>query len=102
MGRAPPPCPHALVYAKRAGAHPTFIKMDVEGAELDAINGARRMIEGPEPMSAVCLYHQQDHLWQIPSFIRGRSSRNRLVLRRHADEGWKLGCCAMLVDRLSV
>ncbi|MFB6199385.1 MAG: FkbM family methyltransferase [Candidatus Nanohaloarchaea archaeon] len=36
-----------------------FIKMDIEGAEIEAIKGARRTIEGFRPFIAVASYHQR-------------------------------------------
>jgi len=78
----------------------TYIKMDIEGAELDALIGARCIIERECPVLAVCVYHQQDHLWRIPSLIRSLSSRYRFFLRAHNEEGWELVCYAVPVNRL--
>src|SRR5208282_6386661 len=53
-----------------SGAQPTYIKMDIEGAELDALNGARKIIQRYSPVLAICTYHLQDHLWKIPLLIQ--------------------------------
>lgn len=46
-----------------------FIKMDIEGAEVMAINGARHTIQLFKPRMAICLYHKWDDMWQIPQAI---------------------------------
>ena len=47
----------------------TFIKMDIEGSEVPAIQGAERIIRTYKPKMAVCVYHKQDDLWAIPSLL---------------------------------
>lgn len=46
-----------------------FIKMDIEGAEVMAINGARRTIQHFKPRLAICLYHKWDDVWTVPQAI---------------------------------
>jgi FkbM family methyltransferase len=68
---------------------PDFIKMDIEGAERDALLGARELLRrGPE--LAVCLYHVPDHLWSIPLLLRQHLPGHRLRLRSHGTDGWEL------------
>ena len=83
-----------------AAYSPTYIKMDIEGAELDAVAGARGVIERDAPILAICLYHKLEHLWRIPLLIRSFSSAHRLFLRRYADECWELVCYAVPTSRL--
>lgn len=45
------------------GFRPTFIKMDIEGAELQALIGAKGMICENIPDLAICVYHNINHLW---------------------------------------
>src|SRR6185295_9281459 len=53
-----------------ASTAPTFIKMDIEGAEPDTLLGAGQTIANHAPVLAICLYHAQEHLWQIPLLIQ--------------------------------
>lgn len=48
----------------------SFIKMDIEGAEYDAILGAERIIRTYYPKLAICLYHSLEDLWRIPLMIK--------------------------------
>jgi len=81
---------------------PTYIKMDIEGAELDALNGARNVIQKCMPILAICLYHRYDDIWRIPLFINSLSSDYRLFLRPHEIEGWQLVCYAVPIHRLKI
>lgn len=53
-------------YCSQLSLKPDFIKMDIEGAELDAINGAAGIFERHRPKFAICIYHKWEHRWQIP------------------------------------
>jgi len=47
-----------------------FIKMDIEGAELKALEGARRTIERFAPHLAITVYHKQEDLCTIPQYLK--------------------------------
>ena len=49
---------------------PTLIKMDIEGAEPDALLGARNLIADSRPGLAISIYHRPEHLWQIPLLVK--------------------------------
>ncbi|MDR2365451.1 MAG: FkbM family methyltransferase [Zoogloeaceae bacterium] len=72
------------------GFRPNLIKMDIEGAELDALRGARRMIEKHRPGLAVSLYHTPGHLWQIPLMLHDWNPDYRFYLRGHAQNTFDL------------
>ncbi len=82
------------------GPAPTFIKMDIEGAEPDAIRGGARTIERARPILTVCSYHQQDHLWTIPLLIHETAPDYRFFLRPHLLEVWDLVCYAVPPSRM--
>ncbi len=70
-----------------AGYKPTFIKMDIEGSELEALKGCEKMI-GSGPDLAVSVYHKPQHLWEVPLFIRELTPGYRYYLRSHGFSGY--------------
>lgn len=52
--------PHAVV---------DLIKLDIEGAEAQALRGARQIIERSRPVLAVSLYHNPQDLWELPELL---------------------------------
>lgn len=83
-------------------SQPTFIKMDIEGAETDALLGARGVIEKHTPILTICLYHKQEHLWEIPLLLQSFNDQYRFVLRRYSDQCWESVCYAIPADRLKI
>jgi hypothetical protein len=54
------------------------------------LRGARDVIKRHRPVLAVCLYHKQEHLWQIPLLLQSLTTDYRLFLRRYSDDCWEL------------
>lgn len=65
------------------GGKASFIKMDIEGAELAALEGAQKTIQRWQPVLAISLYHKREDLVTIPQFIRHLQSDYALFLRCH-------------------
>jgi len=80
---------------------PTYLKMDIEGAEPDALCGAAKLLDEVAPVLAICLYHRLEHLWQIPNLIHSLAPDYSLFLRRYAEDGWEEVCYAVPHSRLS-
>ena len=79
---------------------PTYIKMDIEGAEPEAIIGASDLLRRHHPILVACTYHRSEHLWRIPILIHSIAPKYRLFLRRYAEECWEGICYAIPDDRL--
>jgi FkbM family methyltransferase len=69
---------------------PNLIKMDIEGAEFDALLGARRLIEQHRPGLAISVYHRAEHLLSIPLLAASWLKGGRHFLRSHAYTGFEL------------
>ncbi len=61
----------------------TFIKMDIEGAERDALRGGRMLIKNNHPKLAVCVYHGYDDLWMLPAMIEEMNPKYKFYLRHY-------------------
>ena len=79
---------------------PTYIKMDIEGSELEAVAGAGGIIKASQPVLAICVYHHHDHLWRIPGALADLTDQYRFYLRPHLPEVWDLVCYAVPLRRL--
>jgi FkbM family methyltransferase len=47
-----------------------FIKMDIEGAEIEALEGAKETIKKFKPQMAIAVYHELSHYYKIPLYIK--------------------------------
>ncbi len=61
----------------------TFIKMDIEGSEIPALNGAKNIILRDKPKLAICIYHKPDDLWKIPLMLKDWVPEYRMHLRHY-------------------
>ena len=66
----------------------TIIKMDIEGAEQDALQGARRHIEMEKPRLLICTYHKPADLFQIPRLIDSMRGDYTFYLRINGRGIW--------------
>lgn len=82
-----------------AGKMPTYVKMDIEGAEPSAIEGLHLVLHEAKPVLAVCVYHAQDHIWSVPSAIHRIVLNHQLFLRPHMPECWDTVCYAVPPER---
>jgi FkbM family methyltransferase len=78
---------------------PTFIKLDVEGDELAALEGGKNLLARTKPTVAVCLYHRPEDLWTIPLFLHKLLPDHRFFLRVHALDGFELVVYALPTNR---
>lgn len=73
-----------------------LLKLDIEGAELEALEGAQNWIRNTGPRAAICVYHCQDHLWRIPLLLNQLRPDYRMVLRCHSTEIFNTICYAQI------
>ena len=65
------------------GASPTYIKLHLEGRELDALKGARKTLQANRPIVAATVYHNADGMWRTPRWLMDNLPRYRFLFRAH-------------------
>jgi len=67
------------------GFKPTFISMDVEGVELEALKGAEMLIKENKPELAISVYHAPNHIWDIPLYLKSLQLGYKFYLRNYTS-----------------
>lgn len=62
----------------------TFIKMDIEGAEYDALKGAEHIIRTQKPRLAISIYHDKNHIVDIPALLLSFREDYRFYIRHYS------------------
>ncbi|MDD2780465.1 FkbM family methyltransferase [Sulfuricurvum sp.] len=60
-----------------------FIKMDIEGFELEALKGAFNTIKKNLPKLAISLYHKLEDFYEIPDWIKSNFPEYQFYLGHH-------------------
>ena len=61
----------------------TFIKMDIEGAELKALEGAKNTVAKYKPKLYVCAYHRNEDMFALPFKIKELYEGYKIYFRQH-------------------
>ena len=83
------PIPTSDVFRKPSFPKVDFTKIDIEGAELAALNGAEKSIRRFKPDMAITVYHSLEDFWQIPQYLDSLNLGYVFYLRHftiHAEE----------------
>lgn len=73
----------------------TYIKMDIEGAEKEALIGARNIIRRDKPKLAISIYHKPEDFWEIPKLIKLLVPEYKLYIRHYTDQLSETVCYAV-------
>lgn len=65
------------------GDRVSYIKMNIEGAEINALHGGSESIKHWKPKLAISAYHVPNHLWRIPQTIRELCPDYQISFRQH-------------------
>lgn len=72
----------------------TFIKMDIEGAEMNALRGAENIIRTQKPKMAVCVYHDLRHFYEVPLYLKSLVPEYKIYFRHHTQSCYETVCYA--------
>ncbi len=67
----------------------TFIKLDVEGAEMETLQSMKELIKNKLPKMAISVYHKPNDMIDIPLYIRSLTDGYNLYLRHHSNWRWE-------------
>ena len=74
----------------------SFIKMDVEGAEEQALLGAKNIIQKYKPKLAICVYHKPEDIVGLPLLIKEILPEYKIYLRHHTGFDIETVCYAYI------
>ena len=77
----------ALINCGEIEYAPTFICLDIQGSEIDALKGAANLIREHKPKLAICAYHQVQDIYELPRIIKSLRNDYKFILRQH-DYGY--------------
>lgn len=64
-----------------------YIKLDIEGAELDMLHGAAETIKRCKPKMAVSAYHKPEDLWTLALYIKSLRPDYKFEFRHYKIDG---------------
>lgn len=73
----------------------SFIKMDIEGFEENALRGGKKIIKKYKPKMAICCYHKLEHIWRLPLMVKEINAKYKLYMRHHSPCAWDTVCYAV-------
>ena len=77
-------------YASEKALHSVdVIKMDIEGAEMAALEGAANIVRKFRPRLAISTYHKPEDLWEIPHKLKELNGDYKLFFGHHSPIEWE-------------
>lgn len=74
----------------------TYIKMDIEGSELKALEGAKDTIKKNKPRLAISIYHKPLDVIEIPEYILELVPEYKFYVRHYCTNRWETVLYAVL------
>lgn len=78
-----------------SGVPVTYLKMDVEGMECPALQGAKALIKTYRPKLAICTYHSNQDMVEVPRLILELNPDYQLFMRHYTTSLFETVCYAV-------
>ena len=65
---------------------PTFIKMDIQGYEMNALRGAEKTISKYKPKMAICIYHKTSDFLDVPEYVLSLRPDYDMYIRHYRSD----------------
>lgn len=62
-----------------------FIKLDIEGDEIKALEGAKNTIKEYHPILAICIYHKASDWYEVPNLVLSIRNDYDIYLRHYME-----------------
>lgn len=62
----------------------SYIKLDVEGSEYQALLGAEETIKKYKPKLAICIYHKPEDVWELPLLVHQMNPEYKFYVRHYS------------------
>lgn len=66
------------------GVEPSFVKLHLEGGELDALKGGLQTFRAMRPIIAATVYHNADGIWKTPLWLMENLADYQVLFRTHS------------------
>lgn len=81
----------------------SFIKMDIEGAEYEALCGMKTIIQTNKPILAICVYHRRDDFYRLTDLIGEIAPASySFFMRQYRYTPTETVCYAIPKERLKI
>ncbi len=61
----------------------TYIKMDIEGAEFEGLNGSKNILKKQKPKLNIAVYHRNEDFFKLPLLIKEINPEYKIYMRHH-------------------
>ena len=77
-----------------------FIKLDIEGAELNTLKGGINSIKKHRPQIAVAIYHKNEHLTDIPLYLKEQLDDYVFKIEHYSPCDWETVVYALPKEKI--
>lgn len=65
---------------------PSYVSLDIEGMELEALSGAKKLIENGKTVFAISAYHKQEDLIDFWNLFKKYRNQYQFIIRKYAAQ----------------